>query len=122
MKRLIFVLIIMVLCIGVSSTEPAKWKRPDEVITSMIDQSSNTVTKLLPSICTQEQIDQIESALFPEPSDAEKKAAIERARNELMRSGMTEMDSVCTTLKAESDKIVIREEPVDIDLITEPEK
>lgn len=62
---------------------------------------------LLESVLTNEQVSGIESALFPAPTEAVRKGALEKARLALIRAGLPTADTAVTALDAEIDAIPV---------------
>ena len=71
----------------VYAQEAAHFADPERV-EQCLDNNPRLVREVIEAVCTPKQIADIEAALFPMPTEAEKKVAYERARMALVRSGL----------------------------------
>lgn len=65
-----------------------------------MDNAPGAVVTALEGILSQEQIDAIEAALLPPPTDAEKKEALESAKTRLLRAGFSADDPIVAAVTA----------------------
>lgn len=70
-----------------------------------MDNSPGTVVAALEGILTQGQIDALEAALLPPPTDAEKKEALESARARLLRAGFPVDDPIVVAVTARATEL-----------------
>ncbi len=61
---------------------------------------------LLEGVLTDEQVATLEATLFPNPTSEERKAALERARQVLLRAGVASDDAAVTALDDEIAKAI----------------
>lgn len=71
--------------------DPPAFSDPARVAQYM-DNQPRTVVALLEGVLTQEQIDALEASMFPEATYAEELAALEKAKLDLQRVGVTDED------------------------------
>jgi len=92
---MLFGVVVLVVAAGVlaSAQEAVAFRDRDRVAAAM-DHRPHVVIAHLAAILTQDQVDALESALFPEPSVAEKVAGLGAVKRALVRLGFSETDAL----------------------------
>ena len=112
------VVVMAVLCIGgtlLFVTQVAAQERPAfahdaRLVSDWLDGHSAQAVPLLEAICTQAQLDALEAAMFPAPTDAEKLAALESAKRELQRAGLTDAAPAIVEVEKAIDAVPVAAE------------
>ena len=91
---------------GLVHTAGAQFNQRERVAVAM-DNSPEAVVAALESTLTQQQLDAIESALFPAPTDLEKRSALDDVKLKLLRAGFAADDPLLAAIDARVDEIAV---------------
>ena len=72
-----------------------------ERIARLMDNSPNLVVAALERVLTQEEADQLEALLFPAPTDEERRMVLVSVKQDLLRVGFGDTDSVVQAVDAQ---------------------
>lgn len=91
---------------GLVQAAGAQFNQRERVAVAM-DNSPEAVVAALESTLTQQQLDAIESALFPAPTDLEKRSALDDVKLKLLRAGFAADDPLLAAIDARVDEIAV---------------
>lgn len=91
---------------GLVHAAGAQFNQRERVAVAM-DNSPEAVVAALESTLTQQQLDAIESALFPAPTDLEKRSALDDVKLKLLRAGFAADDPLLAAIDARVDEIAV---------------
>ena len=107
-KAIAICVILMVLLAGVLYAQALPAFRNRELVRSTIQNSADRVVTVLETVLDQKTLDAVETALFPPATEAETKAAKQRAIDLLEQKGVAADDAALIILK-EAVKPVVAE-------------
>lgn len=85
--------------VGAGNGGTARFSDPER-LAALMDSAPERVMHVLEGVLSEEQVAQVETALFPEASTWQKVRALEQARKELVRAGFDEHGGVLAAVDA----------------------